>query len=810
MHWTKQIKSELKKDPENALKNNNHPDPSAEVTFWKNRSENLNQICDQLVSERIKKVLKFLEQNKSTQTSAFSKLQKEVHMAKIEANENHKFLATLGDKFGDLNNVAKELPEIAELFVPIMHTILLIWTYSSYYNTPARLLVLIREICNAIIKACHNSVDGEQIFELIKNDLPGDAHAKLSVALDTCAQFKDAYFEYKSRSKNAWKITSNALFVRLDSFQERCQDIMQLTSTIQQFIKLDKIEIGNTKGKTMSASIRTILEEFTHARDEFLAVGYDIMDIERREFDDDFFKFRQRIKELERRLASVLSQSFDDSDTIIGKFKLLESFEGLLTRAIIQDELEKKQVTLLELYKNDLKTVAQIFQDGKVLIEKQDENGPISLNMPPIAGAINWTSGLYERIREPMERLQLLSQSIQDREEYKDIQKLYNSICKNLKEFEDEKIKSWEAGVDESTEDQLNKFLLVREETDAAPEGFVRVNFDPILTALLREVKYLQLLDIKVPERATTLFEKVDIYRSQTGNLDLIVDMYNEIIATLLPVEKPLMQKRITTIDKYLQPGMDELKWSEAGKINKFIKDAMEVVTEVDELVKKMKSNVVKMIEFMDKWQRPLYERKMKPNPPDDVAQLHEAAVSSRFEDIRAQGKEVAKLMKDTVDSVKPEKKSPEWLSYMDYVNGLCIEGITNGINSSMLYLAEQISINYNKVNSLAPIFDIKVCLTESEVQFEPSITCNSRENGIRNIINHFVDDFISLAIQMPSRLDIPGGDYLVEIKDQFELYGSAQGIARNMNEIENASSNFLDQYADIAFLWEEELEASF
>ena len=90
-----------------------------------------------------------------------------------------------------------------------------------------------------------------------------------------------------------------------------------------------------------------------------------------------------------------------------------------------------------------------------------------------------------------MERLQLLSQSIQDREEYKDIQKLYNSICKNLKEFEDEKIKAWEHGVEDNTEDQLKKFLLVREETDDAPEGFVRVNFDPILTALLREVKYL-------------------------------------------------------------------------------------------------------------------------------------------------------------------------------------------------------------------------------------------------------------------------------------------------------------------------------
>lgn len=70
-----------------------------------------------------------------------------------------------------------------------------------------------------------------------------------------------------------------------------------------------------------------------------------------RAFDDDFYQFRQKIKELERRIASVLTQGFDDSDTIIGKFKLLDAFDELLQRPIIQDELEKKQIVLLELYK---------------------------------------------------------------------------------------------------------------------------------------------------------------------------------------------------------------------------------------------------------------------------------------------------------------------------------------------------------------------------------------------------------------------------------------------------------------------------
>jgi dynein heavy chain len=110
---------------------------------------------------------------------------------------------------------------------------------------------------------------------------------------------------------------------------------MHFTSTIIQFNKLQKIEIGNTKGKQLTASVMQIFDEFNRAVEEFMKVSYDIMDIEKRQFDDDFYKFRNRIKELERRLASILTQGFDDSDTIIGKFKLLDSFEGLLHRPII-------------------------------------------------------------------------------------------------------------------------------------------------------------------------------------------------------------------------------------------------------------------------------------------------------------------------------------------------------------------------------------------------------------------------------------------------------------------------------------------
>jgi len=71
------------------------------------------------------------------------------------------------------------------------------------------------------------------------------------------------------------------------------------------------------------------------------------------------------MKELERRLASVITQSFDDVETLNDRFKLLDSFEILLKRPVIQDELERKHIVLLESYKDDLKEVQLIFLENK-------------------------------------------------------------------------------------------------------------------------------------------------------------------------------------------------------------------------------------------------------------------------------------------------------------------------------------------------------------------------------------------------------------------------------------------------------------
>jgi dynein heavy chain len=57
------------------------------------------------------------------------------------------------------------------------------------------------------------------------------------------------------------------------------------------------------------------------------------------------------------------------------------------------------------------------------------------------------------------------------------------------------------------------------ESSENKENGLLKVNFDPILVRLLREVKYLKQLDRDVPETAFKLFEKAEIYRRQVVSL---------------------------------------------------------------------------------------------------------------------------------------------------------------------------------------------------------------------------------------------------------------------------------------------------
>lgn len=148
----------------------------------------------------------------------------------------------------------------------------------------------------------------------------------------------------------------------------------------------------------MSSQIAQIYIEFTSALRGFVGIKYDILNLASNEFTADLNKFHELINDLDRRISTILNQSFDDCPGLYSCFRLLESFGGLLNRPNIIRDFEGKYFELLKIYSKDLDDVSAIFLKGK-------HNVPIHYNMAPVTGAVAWIHELKDRIGKAMEKI---------------------------------------------------------------------------------------------------------------------------------------------------------------------------------------------------------------------------------------------------------------------------------------------------------------------------------------------------------------------------------------------------------------------
>jgi dynein heavy chain, axonemal len=841
--WTKQIKNVLRLDPEYLFLNNAHPGPLNEIDFWKSKARHLNSIFDQLQSKKIRRILKVLDQSKSTYNAPFAKLCKEIFYARAEANNIIKFLRPLIPWFEAMEN-EPEYENLVQHFPPIIYLLLMVWKSSPYYNSPARLVILMREICNSLIRQSSLFLNGDAIFELVETGETQTAVKMLKTVLTVCGKLKSVYFEYKMRANiecpdNPWSVPENAVFFRLDTFLERCHDILDFTQTIVMFSKLAKIEVGGTKGKTLTTSIAQIYSDFNHAIDVIRALGKGILDLENKRFEEAFYEFRNKIKELDRRLSSIVVQGFEDTSTVIRRFRLLESFDSLISRPIVSDALEKRHAALIEAIDTDLKQVQRIYESSK-------DSPFIPHNLPPIAGALTWSKSLRDRIDIPINKLKTLDKKILDRDDVRDVIKLYTYLIGQFSDFDLEKIESWGENIETTSQSKLRNPLLCRyvpENTHNTPSvtttttatntilstatstkqySLLKVNFDPLLVRLLREIKYFLLLGLEVPPSAMDIYQKVEIFRRHTGNLDLIVNMYNDIQSTLLPVERPLVKAQLDRVDKMVSTGIGEgknkakpLNWKNNG-IELFIAEAMAEVKEVNETLQMLKGNLKTVEQAVGTWQQhTVFERAYKTVLTPEFLNVQKKQRQTKLAAVKEAGQEIHRLLKDTNKKLKVSQGLPDWKAYVDFMNNVIVFGLADAMASSLKSLALQLNPKFLQESSQPALLEISLDLVDRAVIFLPEIGLvdspvmsstpgmmpTESQLGIKNIILNWMNGMLGLA-NVFKRLDSIEGTYLREICEVPTVQLFKKKVMSYLNSMENNANKLRNVFRKFEYLW--------
>uniref|UniRef100_A0A8B9SC73 Dynein heavy chain tail domain-containing protein n=1 Tax=Apteryx owenii TaxID=8824 RepID=A0A8B9SC73_APTOW len=433
--WSYQIQGVLKRESSEPLLQGSNPNPKVELEFWRNRYDDLECIYSQLRTKKVRNMAEVLERVESSYFPAFKAMLTDVEAALTEAQDINLHLMPLQRRLEDIESV--EFSEVKPFLVPLLHVVCLIWVTSMYYNMPERIIVLLQEICNLLIQQALVYLSPE---DLLKGDTE-ESLGKVQTVLGILNEFKVLFQErrenlhmyYKAGQEvKEWDFHSTLVFARLDSFLSRLQMIEDLLATALDLMKLEKIEFSGIKGKALSQQVLGMYEEFQEAYKVFAERTYDCLDLTNMEFERDAFDFQQKVEDMDRRLATVFIQAFDDASDLEHAFKLLDMFGSLLERPVIAADVANKYPVLISMFDNALDD-ARLIYSRHIQAELELGSPPVHRNMPLVAGALGWAQELRARIQVPFGHFRHITHPCLDSAEGRRVMEKYEEMLQLLK-----------------------------------------------------------------------------------------------------------------------------------------------------------------------------------------------------------------------------------------------------------------------------------------------------------------------------------------------------------------------------------------
>jgi dynein heavy chain len=184
-----------------------------------------------------------LSKSNSSYYPSFLQIHNDVRYALDEAQDIDTHLRPLASHFESIETV--DFIEAKYLFKPMFYVIGLLYTHCHHYATASRIVVLLQEICNLIMKQASEHLDP---MELFKGEVD-EALMKIDDTFESLEEFEKEYKLTREKMDDKWDFSPKLVFAKWDEFMARMDLIKELFSTTNAFLKLEKVEIGGVKGR---------------------------------------------------------------------------------------------------------------------------------------------------------------------------------------------------------------------------------------------------------------------------------------------------------------------------------------------------------------------------------------------------------------------------------------------------------------------------------------------------------------------------------------------------------------------------------
>lgn len=332
---------------ENSFKlfnNNAHPTPICEYNFWKKRYLNLQNIYIQLIEPHRKLIMDTLDKNNSVYIDPLKSIFQRTIQALIQSKHVKIHMKAFTQQIKILHS--NQLHQCKDFIEPILHCICLMWRENPYYPFENWNL-LFQMIVNMMIEESNKNLDIDSIFQ---SDID-DSCFKIRETIKFFDFFKLKTITYKSKLNEykkkpeqpvkIWSFRIVDVFQRHDVYVQRLKDIEEMLLISIDFMKLDKIDFGGIRGQHLYQNHYDLLNEFHLIYNSFAKTNFSSIEMnDNINFQAIKIDFDKRIKTLERKLAQILRNAFENcTNCIESMIKLIEMIGWLLKRAFIHSEI---------------------------------------------------------------------------------------------------------------------------------------------------------------------------------------------------------------------------------------------------------------------------------------------------------------------------------------------------------------------------------------------------------------------------------------------------------------------------------------
>ncbi|XP_045516056.1 dynein axonemal heavy chain 2 [Pieris brassicae] len=592
VYWTHQIKSCIE-DQSSVASQKELLCPSDEYDFWVYRHENLSSLLYQLRNPAVKHITKILVTTHSTFIHQFQSLCDEINQKLKEATSNIEFLQIIKQPCAilecvdDPDEIANHVPQIINLFR-------VIWMESPYYNSEARITNLFKALSNQIIILCRNYVKLDELFEGNTKKALGE----FSKCIDCCKRYREIYElmaeAHSDVNPSSWELDIGAIFNYIDSFVQRCFDMLDVCNCMIIFGRIDELEVinkpmfGGARGDQFEAKCDQIEHMFHDALDNVRAVADTILDVQAPSWYDDILQFRAVIKDIEIIIENLVETVFEGVNHVEEAVVALYSLHNYSKRKSLKRIFKRKTAEVWAMFSDEVQEAKKDMVSGR---------GQYPTDLPSFAGraaVLRMRKNRLAYLKKVMTDASVWLMACSNSEDViMHVNRLMGAIDVAIREL----FISWTHNLDEKCGAGLNKTLMRK---SAENPGLLECNIDVNILELCKEAHHWENLGLDIPLHAYQVYNKSKTVFYVYESVLAVVKGYNKIIDSLSDDERQLFKPLTSACEKKVQPGIFKLTWTSTMS-DAYIADCVLQIGELQDFLTTYKNCNINLVKIMEK-----------------------------------------------------------------------------------------------------------------------------------------------------------------------------------------------------------------